>query len=176
MKKLIAIVVLLPTLILCQVSFAQAGSDRDAGIERNEDTGLFEFRIVIEAEGPADELFRRSRVWLVRRTTGGQGLGYEDQENNSLASDLLVSVTLSLVKSEVEMTIQIDCRDNRCRIIFTDFHYWHAGKEYEGGYDRAFEDRISRGKRLREKTKAKIDAVIEDLVFALTTGEVDDEW
>ena len=176
MKRLLAIIVLLPTLILCQVAFAQAGSDRDAGIERNEDTGLFEFRTVIEAEGVAIELFRRSRVWLVRNTTSGQGLRYEDQKNNSLASDLLVGVTHTLVKSEVEMTIQIDCRDNRCRIIFTDFHYWHAGRDYEGGYDRAFEEKITRGKRLREKTKAKIDAVIEDLVFALTTGEVDDEW
>jgi hypothetical protein len=113
---------------------------------------------------------------LVRNTTSGQGLRYEDQENNSLASDLLVNVTHSLVASQVEMTIQVDCRENRCRLIFTDFHYWHAGKEYVGGYHRAFEDRISRGKRLREKTKIKLDAVTENFAFALTTGEVDDEW
>jgi hypothetical protein len=62
MKRLLTMIALLSVLVMCRDTFAQAGSDRDAGIERNEDTGLFEFRTVVEAEGSADELFRRSRV------------------------------------------------------------------------------------------------------------------
>lgn len=168
---------LLIVILACVIVQPSPAQDRDGGIERNESTGKFEFRTVVEGPGDADELFRLSNLWLVRNIADSDSaLEYESEANRSLAGKVAVPVIHNAIlmhaDTMVKALLQIDCRDQRCRLVFTDLVYSFLldGDRFET----PFEDRISRGKGLREKTKEAIDLLIEDYSLALQPS--DEDW
>ena len=151
----------------------------------SQETGKIEYSKVISVpETGKGELFERAKLWLAAKIVSAKAAQeYSNPETGRIFSKTSVRIydEVSGMHRELgrtDFTIEINCKDNRYRVILTDFeHSFDNGSPSPVDLRKEKSRPIMKGwwLAIKRETKSEILGVIESLEKGMVT-EADDDW